>query len=70
MPKKPHIPISPTKLNKRTPVPPDIIIAQEAELKPITQVAEELGLLPEEFDPYGKYIAKVSPDVLNRLGGA
>jgi methylenetetrahydrofolate dehydrogenase (NADP+) / methenyltetrahydrofolate cyclohydrolase / formyltetrahydrofolate synthetase len=68
MPKKPHIPISPTKLNKRTPVPPDIIIAQEAELKPITQVAEELGLLPEEFDPYGKYIAKVSPDVLNRLG--
>jgi methylenetetrahydrofolate dehydrogenase (NADP+) / methenyltetrahydrofolate cyclohydrolase / formyltetrahydrofolate synthetase len=66
--KKPDTPITPTKLNKRKPVPADILIAQEAELKPITQVAEELGLLPEEFDPYGKYIAKVSPDVLNRLG--
>jgi formyltetrahydrofolate synthetase len=66
--KKPDTPITPTKLNKKSPVPADIIIAQDAELKPITQVAEELGLLPDEFDPYGKYIAKVSPDVLNRLG--
>jgi methylenetetrahydrofolate dehydrogenase (NADP+) / methenyltetrahydrofolate cyclohydrolase / formyltetrahydrofolate synthetase len=68
MPKKPQTPITPTKLKKRTPVPPDIIIAQEAEMKPISQVAEELGLLPEEFDPYGNYIAKVSPSVLDRLG--
>ncbi len=68
MAKKPDTTIKPTQLNKRSPVPADILIAQEAELKPITQVAEELGLLPEEFDPYGKYIAKVSPDVLHRLG--
>jgi formyltetrahydrofolate synthetase len=27
-----------------------------------------LGLLPDEFDLYGKYIAKVSPKVLDRLG--
>lgn len=68
MTKKPDTPISPIKLNKRKPVPEDIIIAQEAEMKPITQVAEELGLLPDEFDLYGKYIAKVSPKVLDRLG--
>lgn len=65
---KPNTPITPTKLDRKSPVPSDIVIAQEAILKPITQVAEELGLLPDEFDPYGKYIAKVSPDVLDRLG--
>ncbi len=67
MAKKPTTPIIPTKLNKKSPVPSDILIAQEATLKPISQVAEELGLLPDEFDPYGKYIAKVSTDVLDRL---
>jgi len=65
---KPTTRMVPTKLNKSTPVPPDIIIAQEAQLKPITQVAEELGLLPDEYDPYGKFIAKVDPKVLERLG--
>lgn len=68
MAKKPDTPITPIKLNKRKPVPADIIIAQEAEMKPIAQVAEELGLLPDEFDLYGKYIAKVNPKVLDRLG--
>jgi len=68
MSKKPNTPITPTALDRRTPVPADIVIAQEAKLKPISKIAEELGLLPEEFDPYGKYIAKVSPDVLERLG--
>jgi formyltetrahydrofolate synthetase len=67
MAKKPDTPITPTKLKRRDPVPADILIAQEAQLKPITQMAEELGLLPDEFDPYGKYIAKVSPKVLERL---
>ncbi|MDF1520362.1 MAG: formate--tetrahydrofolate ligase [Brevefilum sp.] len=67
MAKKPDTPITPTKLKRRSPVPSDIIIAQEAELKPITEIAEELGLLPDEFDLYGKYIAKVSPKVLERL---
>ena len=68
MAQKPTAQITPTKLNRKTPVPPDIIIAQEATLKPISQVAEELGLLPDEFDLYGKYIAKVDPKVLDRLG--
>lgn len=58
---------TPTRLTKRMPVPTDIEIAQEATLKPITQVAEELGLLPDELELYGPYKAKVKLEVLERL---
>jgi len=67
MSQKPDTPYTPTKLNRRNPVPSDIEIAQEAELKPISLVAEELGLLPDEIEPYGKHIAKVNLSVLERL---
>ena len=60
-------PFIPTPLKRRTPVPSDIEIAQEATLKPITQVAEELGLLPSEIEQYGDTKAKVKLDVLERL---
>jgi formate--tetrahydrofolate ligase len=42
-------------------------IAQEHELIPIEQVAERAGLLAEEIEPYGRYKAKVSLSVLERL---
>ena len=58
---------TPTPLRVRSPVPADLDIAQEAELKPITQLAEELGLLPEELELYGSYKAKVRLEVLERL---
>lgn len=58
---------TPTPLKRRKPVPSDIDIAQEATLKPITLVAEELGLLPSEIEPYGDTKAKVRLDVLQRL---
>jgi formyltetrahydrofolate synthetase len=58
---------TPTKINRRTPVPSDIEIAQEADLKPIIQVAEEVGLLPEELELHGNYEAKVKLEVLERL---
>jgi formyltetrahydrofolate synthetase len=45
-------------------------IAQEAELLPIEQIAERMGLLPEEFEPYGRHKAKVSRTVLDRLSDA
>jgi formyltetrahydrofolate synthetase len=51
----------------KSPVPSDLEIAQEAELKPITQVAEELDLLPEELEFYGQYKAKVHLSVRDRL---
>jgi len=58
---------TPIKLNLRTPVPSDIEIAQEVELKPIAQIAEELGLLPDEIEFYGPYKAKVKLEALDRL---
>jgi methylenetetrahydrofolate dehydrogenase (NADP+)/methenyltetrahydrofolate cyclohydrolase/formyltetrahydrofolate synthetase len=60
-------PFTPTKLNRRKPVPSDIEIAQEATLKPITLIAEELGLLPSEIELYGETKAKVKLEVLQRL---
>lgn len=54
-------------LNRQTPVPSDIDIAQASDLKPITQVADELGILPEELEMYGPYKAKVKLDILKRL---
>ena len=45
-------------------------IAQEAELLPIESIAERMGLLPEEFEPYGRHKAKVSLGVLERLADA
>lgn len=58
---------TPLKLKRVTPVPSDIEIAQAAEIKPIVQVAEELGLLPDEIEMYGPYKAKVKLEVLERL---
>jgi formyltetrahydrofolate synthetase len=58
---------TPTPLKLRFPVPSDIEIAQEATLKPITQIAEEVGLLPEELELYGNYKAKVHLSVRDRL---
>jgi formyltetrahydrofolate synthetase len=60
-------PFVPSKLNLRFPVPSDIDIAQEAKLKPISVIAEEVGLLPEELEYHGEYKAKVRLSVLERL---
>ncbi len=53
--------------NLLTPVPSDIDIAQAVEPLPITQIAEEIGLLPEELEPYGSTKAKVKLSVRDRL---
>jgi formate--tetrahydrofolate ligase len=42
-------------------------IAQEAILKPIEQIADEVGLQDEEFEPYGRYKAKIDLGVIDRL---
>jgi formyltetrahydrofolate synthetase len=49
------------------PVPSDIEIAQAAELLPVRQVADSVGLVEDDLDLYGKYKAKVHLDVLDRL---
>ena len=45
----------------------DIEIAKKVDLKPISQVAKEIGLEENEINLYGKWKAKISLDVQNRL---
>jgi len=46
----------------------DLEIARRAKLLRIESVAESLGLLPEEIEPYGRHKAKVSLSAIDRLG--
>lgn len=45
----------------------DIQIAQQAVLKPITKIAQELGIEEEELEPYGRYKAKVNDKLFQRV---
>ncbi|HSL66250.1 MAG TPA: formate--tetrahydrofolate ligase, partial [Gaiellaceae bacterium] len=47
--------------------PSSLEIAQGARLRPIVDVAAELGLMEDELEPYGRYKAKISLSVLERL---
>jgi formate--tetrahydrofolate ligase len=49
------------------PMKTSLEIAQEAVLQPIEQIAERAGLEADEIEPYGRYKAKVSLSVLERL---
>ena len=51
----------------KSPVPSDIEIAQAANMRPIREVAEEIGLTEDDLDLYGKYKAKVHLDVLEKF---
>jgi methylenetetrahydrofolate dehydrogenase (NADP+)/methenyltetrahydrofolate cyclohydrolase/formyltetrahydrofolate synthetase len=48
-------------------VPADIDIARAAKLRPLNEITERIGLLPEELIPYGATKAKVHLDALQRL---
>lgn len=45
----------------------DLEIAQKAKMKPIVEIAQALGIKEDEIDLYGKYMAKVCLDILERL---
>lgn len=45
----------------------DIEIAQQATMKPIAGVATEWGILEDELELYGKYKAKINPEIFDRL---
>jgi len=47
-------------------VPSDIEIAQRVKMRPIEDVAAELGLERDELDLYGKYKAKIPLDIAQR----
>ncbi|MFN8651011.1 MAG: formate--tetrahydrofolate ligase [Gemmatimonadales bacterium] len=45
-------------------VPSDIEIAQAAKMRPIADVAAEIGLGPDEILPYGRFKAKIAPEAI------
>ncbi len=47
----------------------DIEIAQSARLRPIEEIAAQIGLSEEDLELYGRYKAKVSLDVLKKKEG-
>ena len=49
-----------------TTVPSDIAIAQAAKLRPIVDVAAEVGLAPDEILLYGRNKAKIAPEAIAR----
>ncbi|KAK9798919.1 hypothetical protein WJX73_000128 [Symbiochloris irregularis] len=53
--------------NRVEPTPSDIDIAQAADLRPISLIAEDLGLQETEFDAHGRYKAKIHLSVAERL---
>ncbi|XP_037541413.1 monofunctional C1-tetrahydrofolate synthase, mitochondrial [Nematolebias whitei] len=55
------------QLQPLTPVPSDIQISRAQTPKPVDQLAEEIGLLPEELEAYGRNKAKVHLSLLDRL---
>jgi hypothetical protein len=50
-------PVTPSPLELLDPVPSDIDIAHAAVMKPIKDLANEIGLLEDELELYGKYKA-------------
>ncbi|MGW8318319.1 MAG: formate--tetrahydrofolate ligase [Candidatus Promineifilaceae bacterium] len=56
-----------SNFQRKFPVPSDIDIAQAARLKPIVDLAAELGLEQEDLIQFGRYKAKVHLDVLRKL---
>ncbi|MBI3741620.1 MAG: formate--tetrahydrofolate ligase [Chloroflexi bacterium] len=45
----------------------DLEIAQSAEMKPITEIARAMNLSDDDYFSYGKYMAKISLDVLKKF---
>lgn len=64
-----HFPtmVSARKINPTHPVPSDIEIAQSVQIQPISEIADAIGILPEELEQYGNTKAKVSLSVRDRL---
>jgi formyltetrahydrofolate synthetase len=50
-----------------SPVPSDIEVSQSIVPLPISKIAENAGILPNELDRYGQYLGKVLLRVLDRI---
>jgi formate--tetrahydrofolate ligase len=50
-------------------IPPDDVISREAKLLPMEKIVESAGLLPNEYEIYGKGVAKLFLDpIFSRIG--
>lgn len=56
-------------IKRLSPVPSDLDIAQAATVRPIVEIAKELGLEEEDLILYGRQKAKVHLDTLKKLSG-
>lgn len=45
----------------------DVEIAQSAKMKPISEIAQKVGLEDDDLELYGKYKAKIAIEAINRL---
>ena len=52
---------------KPTEMPSDLQIARQAKLKPMEEVAEEIGVGPHLLEHYGKDVAKIKLDAIDEL---
>ncbi|WNF37996.1 formate--tetrahydrofolate ligase [Bacillaceae bacterium IKA-2] len=54
-------------MSESSKVKSDIEIAQACQIKPIEEIAAKLNLTKDDWEPYGRYKAKISLDLLERL---
>ncbi len=59
--------VPPVPLELHRPVPSDIAIAQNSVPRPISDLADDIGILEHELEPYGFTKAKVTLDIRERL---
>ena len=46
----------------------DVEIARAAHLRPIAEIAEQIGIAEKDIEPYGRYKAKLTPEALAGTG--
>jgi formate--tetrahydrofolate ligase len=51
------------------PMPSALEIARQATLKPVTEIAEDLGIPPWLVEPYGEFVAKIGLGAIEALAG-
>jgi formate--tetrahydrofolate ligase len=51
------------------PMPSALEIARQATLKPVTEIAEDIGVPPWLIEPYGEFVAKIGLGAIEALAG-
>jgi len=51
------------------PMPSALEIARQATLKPVTEIAEDIGIPPWLVEPYGEFVAKIGLGAIEALAG-